>query len=163
MKRGDHAIFQAAGLVLVAVTVLGLAGAARTAIAADARLAVSATVLKHASLTVLSQPQSLLITSADIARGYVALPGAVQMTVRNNSHSGYMLVFDVDAAFVDATRVRGLQSNIQLSATGGFVPLSASGHGMSTRTHNLGLIFLLSPSAREGIYLWPMRVSVVPM
>lgn len=163
MKRGDHAIFQAAGLALVAVTVLGLAGGARTAIAADARLAVSATVLKHASLTVLSQPRSLVITSADLVQGYVELPGAVQMAVRSNTRSGYMLVFDVEAAFVDATWVRGLQSNIQLSATGGVVPLSASGHGMSTSTHDLGLRFLLAPSAREGIYLWPMRVSVVPM
>jgi hypothetical protein len=163
MKHGEQAIFQAIRSALVAVLVLGLPAVARSAIAADARLLISATVLKHASLTALSQPQSLVITSADLAQGYVELPDAVQMAIKSNTRNGYMLVFDVDATFVEATWVRGLQNKIQLSATGGVVPLPASGHGMSVSTHDLGLRFLLAPSARAGVYLWPMRVSVVPM
>ena len=124
------------------------------------RLVVTATVLKHASLKVLAQPTSVVITAADIARGYVDVPIAAQVSIQSNSQEGYMLMFASEGEFLHQTVVRGLGNDIQLSAGGGGVVRKAVGRGMAQATLDLGFRFLLSGSARQGIYAWPIRLSV---
>src|SRR5659263_307590 len=63
----------------------------------EAKLTVTATVLKRASLQVLAQPASVVVTAADIARGYVDVPSPLQIMVQNNSRDGYMLTFESQA------------------------------------------------------------------
>ena len=45
--------------------------------AGEIKVTVTATILKHASLHVLAQPASLVVTAGDLARGYVDVPGSI--------------------------------------------------------------------------------------
>ena len=136
---------------------------ASTTLSDKARLAVSATILKRASLQVLAQPGPVQLTAADISRGYVEVPGALQVAVQNNSADGYMLTFESQGEFIRQTLVRGLGSDVQLDALGGTVLQSASGRGVQKVTLHLGFRFALADTARQGVYAWPMRLSVTPL
>ena len=69
------------------VSVLGMPLVA--SISSDkAKLTVSAIILKRASLQVLSQPAFVVVTAADISRGYVESPSPLQVRVQSNSQSG---------------------------------------------------------------------------
>lgn len=139
-----------------------MAPAAVAAEGSETKLSVTATVLKHASLKVLAQPSSVVVTAADIARGYVEVPSPAQIAVKNNS-TGYMLVFAGHGDFVRQVRVRGLGSEVQMGADGGAVSQANSGGGMSSTVLDLGFRFELSAAAQQGVYPWPMQMSVVPL
>lgn len=133
------------------------AGAARSA-----TLSVSATIAKRATLKVLAQPASLLVTDADLTRGYVEVASPVQVAVQSNSTAGYLLVFESLGDLVSNAQVRGLGDDIQLGASG-VVPRAAAGAGVGRATHNLVFRFMLSSSAQLGRHAWPMQISVLPM
>lgn len=128
----------------------------------SATLSVSATVAKRATLKVLGQPASVLVTEADLARGYVEVLAPVQVAVQSNSPAGYLLVFETQGEFVNGTKVRGLGSDIQLGASG-VVPRAAPGGGAGSTAHELVFRFMLSTSALQGRHAWPMRISAMPM
>ena len=130
--------------------------------ARSAMLSVSATIAKRATLKVLAQPASVLVTEADLTRGYVEVASSVQVAVQSNSTAGYMLVFESLGDLVSNTRVRGLGNEIQLGASG-VVPRAAAGTGVGRATHNLVFRFMLSSSAQLGRHAWPMQISVLPM
>ncbi|MDQ3059421.1 MAG: hypothetical protein M3R45_07815 [Pseudomonadota bacterium] len=135
-----------------------------TTVSDEAKLIVTATILKRASLEVLAQPGSVRLTAADISRGYVDVPGPLQVAVHNNSADGYMLTFENQGEFIRQTLVRGLGQDVQLDALGGSVVMqSASGRGMQRITLHLGFRFALADSARQGVYAWPMRLSVIAL
>src|SRR5665647_154909 len=129
----------------------------------EAKLMVSATILKHASLQVLAQPASVVVTEADIARGYVDVPTGAQVAIRNNSLSGYMLEFASQGDFMRQILVRGLGNDVQLSPAGGAVTQHSTGRGVTKTTLDLGFRFVLAESAHQGTYAWPMRLSVTPL
>jgi len=128
----------------------------------DAKLSVTATILKHASLKILNQPASVVVTAADIVRGYVDVPAPAQVAIQNNS-SGYMLSFSSQGDFMRQILVRGLGSDVQLSPAGGIVTQSGPDRGVTRTTLDLGFRFVLSESARQGVYAWPMHLSVMPL
>lgn len=130
----------------------------------EARLQVSATVMKHASLKILAQPASVVVTAADIAQGYLDVPGRAQVAVQNNSLEGYLLMFESQGEFLRQIIVKGLGSDVQLDVgAGGSVTRHAAGRGMSKEVLELGFRFVLSAAARQGVYAWPMRLSVTPL
>ena len=108
-----------------------------------AKLLVSASVIKHASLQVLAQPRSVLVTAADIARGYVDVLSPAQVAVKSNTSSGYLLIFESQGEFLRQTLVKGLGVEVQLGASGGGVTHRPSGRGMSKTVHDLEFRFLL--------------------
>ena len=128
-----------------------------------AKLLVSATVIKHASLQVLVQPKSVLVTAADIARGYVDVMSPAQVAVQSNTPSGYLLIFESQGEFLRQTLIKGLGAEVQLGASGGGVTHRPSGRGMSKTVHDLEFRFLLSNSAQQGLYAWPLSLSVMPL
>lgn len=128
------------------------------------RLQVSATVMKHASVKILAQPASVVITAADIALGYLDVPGHAQVAVQNNSRNGYQLLFESRGDFLHQIIVKGLGGDVQLDAgVGGSVTREGGGRGMSRVVLELGFRFVLSDSARQGVYAWPVRLSVTPL
>lgn len=129
----------------------------------EAKLAVSATVMKHASLKVLAQPVSVVVTAADIAHGYVDVSSPSQVAIQSNSQNGYLLVFATEGEFMRQTLVSGLGNDVQLDGAGGGVARSPEGPGMSKATLALMFRFILSESARQGVYAWPMRLSVAAL
>lgn len=163
MKRTNQSFFQAVKSALIGGVLLGLAAAPFAADAAESTLKVSATVLKHASLQVVSQPGSVAVTAADIARGYVDVPATSQLMVKSNTADGYMLNFASQGDFFSQATVRGLGNDVQLGADGGGVARRAAAQGMTQTSLDLGFRFTLSASAQQGVYAWPMRVSVTPL
>ncbi|SFC14835.1 hypothetical protein SAMN05216344_11012 [Polaromonas sp. OV174] len=147
---------------MLSVGFLGASGVAEAG-SDESKLLVTATVLKHASIKVLAQPTSVVVTATDIARGYVDVPGFAQVAVQSNTQEGYMLMFESQADFVRHTLVKGLGNDVQLGWSGGGVARSAIGRGMSKATLDLGFRFILSESARQGVYAWPIHLSVSPL
>ena len=165
LKTNKQLSFAAAGSVLFMATALGFLGAPLQAVASSGenKLQVSATILKHASLQVMAQPSSVVVTAADIARGYVDVPSPAQVAVQSNTQGGYVLMFESQGEFLRQTLVKGLGTDVQLSASGGGVAQRGAGRGMSKTLLDLGFRFILSESARQGVYAWPMRLSVTPL
>jgi hypothetical protein len=131
--------------------------------AGETKLMVTATVTKHASLQVLAQPSSVVVTAADLARGYVDVPGTSQVAIQSNTVGGYMLEFASQGDFMRQILVKGLGGVVQLSPEGGLVTQNAASTGVTKTTLALGFRFLLSESAQAGTYAWPMRLSVIPL
>jgi hypothetical protein len=157
VRTAQGAVLGAASMGLLMAPTSGLANGS------EVKLSVTATILKRASLKVLDQPSAVVITAADIAKGYVDIPGSAQLAVKSNSAVGYMLVFTSQGDFVRQTRVRGLGNDVQLGAAGGVVPLAPAAWGVTNTTMALGFRFELSDSARQGTYAWPVQMSIVPM
>lgn len=129
----------------------------------QAKISVSATVLKHASLKVLAQPATVVITAEDVARGYVDVATPAQIAIRSNSPRGYMLEFANEGDFMRQVLVRGLSSDLQLGPAGGAVMQAAAASGITRATLDLGFRFVLADSARPGTYAWPVHISVTPV
>jgi hypothetical protein len=123
-------------------------------------LVVTATVLKRASLRVLAQPSAVVVTSADVEKGYVDVPAPAQVAIQSNSPSGYLLEFSNAGDFMRQILVKGLTNDVQLSPAGGAITQSPSSSGVTRTTLALGFRFLLSASTQQGTYPWPIRMSV---
>jgi hypothetical protein len=146
---------------LAAVVALALSLSAGTVHAqAQAKLQVTATVLKHVSMKVLAQPSSVVVTAADLARGYVDAPSPVKLTVRSNSRDGYLIAVAGQGDFLRRLRVRGLGPEVQIGPEGGFVR-QASRSAVQDNV-DLAFRFELAPGAREGVYGWPVQLSITP-
>ncbi len=98
--------------------------------AGEVKVTVTATILKHASLQVLAEPASLVITAGDLARGYVDVPAASQVAIQSNTSGGYLLEFASQGDFMRQILVHGLGPVVQLARTAASsrkaVPLWAS-------------------------------------
>jgi hypothetical protein len=153
---------QSAG-VIVAVAAALLVPCTAAASGAEAKVNMTLTILKQARLTIVTQPSAVIVTAADIARGYVDVPAPADVAVQTNSAHGYMLEIGSVGDFVRQIVVRGLGNEVQLSSAGGWVKQSAQGSGVTKATLALGFRFLLSEAAREGSYAWPVNLSVTPI
>jgi hypothetical protein len=129
----------------------------------SARIRVTATVPSRATLRVLRQERTLVVTPEDVARGYVDAPAASRIEVRNNSRGGCLLVFEriagPDARF-GRISVRGFERDVEIGPVGGFVPHS---YAPAPVTEELSYRFSLDRDARPGTYPWPLQVSIRPM
>lgn len=137
--------------------------AALPAEAAQANLVVSARVLKHARLSLLTQPSSLVITAGDIGRGYVDVATPTQLAIQSNSPDGYAIEFTATGDFVRQISVVGLGGEIQLSPAGGVVIFAPTAHGVATVALRLGFRFALDAAVKPGTYAWPMQMSMTPL
>jgi len=129
----------------------------------SARIQVTARVASRATLRVLHQAGTLVVSPEDVARGYVDAPAASRIEVRNNNRGGCLLVFEgtagPDVPFVKVS-VRGLGREVEIGPGGGFVPHS---YAPAPVTAELSYRFSLARDARPGTYPWPLQVSVRTM
>lgn len=125
---------------------------------APGRVVVTATVAARARVNLLSQKRELIVTYADVARGYVDVPAASRIEVTTNSPRGYLLVFEVADGLFREVAVNGLGREVRIAGSGGFVPQPPA-RGASIE---LSYRFLLSDSARPGTYAWPVSISARP-
>lgn len=152
-----RACWIALAAALLAAPLMAAAGAQET------QLTVSATILKHASMKVLAQPLAVVVTPADISRGYVDVPVASQILVLCNTQQGFMLNFASSGDGIRQILVRGLGADVQLGPDGGGVAQRVSGRGMTRTSLDLGFRFVLSETAQQGTQPWPVRLSVAPL
>jgi mannitol/fructose-specific phosphotransferase system IIA component (Ntr-type) len=126
----------------------------------NAELRVSATVLPFTSLKVNNQSPTLVITEADISRGYVDVPMGSSIEVRSNSRDGYYLSFECSDTAFRQVRIDGLGKPALLGAGSGIVPMAMDGRVVRVE---LGYRFILSENVKPGAHPWPLTVSVIPM
>lgn len=138
----------------------GLAATARADSSMELR--VTATVMAVTRVQVVSQPAALEITAADVARGYVELPAAVQVVVRNNTGRGYLLVLESQGALFRQAQVHGLAAPVTLGGSGGIVPQPAFHPGSTRSRLALGFRFELPAGTQPGSYPWPLHLSAEP-
>lgn len=131
-----------------------LAGAAPLALGSGAQLAVSAVVAKFASVGVHGQPATLVVTEADVARGFVDIVEGGRIEVRSNSREGVRLEFlNRSSELVRGIEVTGLPAGA----------LAAAERGVSNRTFPVGYRILLAPAVRPGTYFWPVGLVASPL
>jgi len=128
----------------------------------SARITVTATIADRTMLRIDHQAATLVITDADISRGYVDVPAASRVEVRNNNPQGYLLVFqpvDRTGGMFREVRVQGLGREVEIRPGGGFVPQP---YARIPVTMELGYRFVLGKDALPGTYAWPFSISARP-
>lgn len=124
-------------------------------------IAVSARVLEHTSMNTLYQAHELIITNADIHRGYVDASAATKLSVKSNNLAGYLLAFEIMGVpdplceYVEVL-VGGRQ--VQVPATGGWVPQPYVRGGAIV---DISYRFTLAKNVQPGTYEWPLMVSAL--
>lgn len=147
---------RAVSLALLAVAI----GEPARAGNASASVAVSARVLPRTVGSVESSETRLLITAADLQRGYLDVSLATRLRVTSNEPNGYLLVFDFSPDVIRSIIVRGLGTDAKVSASGGWIPQPYT--GPETKAFDLSYRLLLAGNASAGSYSWPVSVSVNP-
>lgn len=157
-------------LAAAVAAVLSFAAIPASASAADvaeakgfpaAKLTVTATVLPHTDFRVMRQAAEIVITNADIDRGYVDASNASLIQVKNNSPSGYLLVFEGAGSGFREVHVKGLGRNIVISSGNGWVAQPYA--GKTPVVMELSYRFLLADGLQPGTYSWPLAISINPL
>lgn len=128
-----------------------------------ARFTVTATVQARTYLSVIHQSHELIVTNADIHLGYVDVRGASVVEIKNNSPSGYFIVFEGMGGPLNPFKevhVQGMGRDVQIDFSGGMV--SQPDTGRVPITMELSYRFALSNNARPGTYAWPLSIAVIP-
>lgn len=124
-------------------------------------LTVTAMVKPFTALTVVKQPEEMVITHSDIRRGYVDINAATEFDIRNNSLAGYILIFEYSGTAFREVRVTGLGSEVVISPGTAWV---AQPHRGTVHDYvELSYRFNLSKDALPGIYVWPISTSIEPL
>ena len=118
-------------------------------------LQVNATVSPVARLE-LPPPAPLLISAADLARGYVDVPHRLRLHVYSNSRAGFALDVAAQSPWFTAVAIEGLDANVTLGAEGGTIV--QRWQGAATREVSLHLRFRLADGLRPGLYAWPLQL-----
>lgn len=121
---------------------------------------VTASVRAVALVKVLHQQPTLVITSENIAQGYVEVPAASRIEVKNNSQSGYLLSFESQGGPFRDVYVRGLGTELQISSGNGWMLMP---HTRTPAPLELSYRFVLSADAEPGNYPWPFQISALTL
>jgi hypothetical protein len=117
---------------------------------------MNAVVLARTQLKPLRQPEMLVVTEADVQRGYIEVSGASLFELWNNNPAGCVLTFESsDFPFREAD-VTVMGRNIIIYPTGGMILMPIKGRQQIALDYR----FVLTTEARPGTYAWPLSVSV---
>lgn len=121
-------------------------------------ISVSATVIPNAKMMTHFQTSQLIITPADIRRGYVDVDGASHFSVLTNSRSGYILEINPIGYIFESVMVDGLGETVQVSGDGGTI--AKRGLITPAMSFQLKYRFILRSDVQAGVYGWPVQLSV---
>jgi len=138
--------------ILAAGLLLGGTGVAH---AAGATVHVSAVILARTDVQLLGAGE-LVISEADVQRGYVDVPGPMTLRVRTNVTAPMALEFAMGHPAIRMARIQGLGSVVDVASGSGVVPLPA---GARVFQATLQVRFFLQPDTRPGSYGWPLQVG----
>lgn len=127
----------------------------------SSRTAITEEVQRLTSLKVVFQTQELVITQADILRGYVEIRSAEHIEIQNNNLSGYLLVFEGLNGLFKEVIVKGLGDEVSITPDGGWV--AQPYNGRDPLMIELSYKFILSEKAQPGTYTWPLIVYASPI
>jgi hypothetical protein len=123
-------------------------------------LQVTATVSPVAHLEAVV-PAPLLITSADLARGFVDAPHPLRLHVYSNSRAGFALDVVAQSPWFTAVAIEGLDTQVTLGAEGGTIV--QRWQDAPSRTLELRLRFRLEHGLPPGLYAWPLQLRARPL
>lgn len=124
----------------------------------SAKVIVTAHVTPYVKLKVLNQLSELTITNTDIARGYVDIPSASRIEVKNNNPAGYLIVFEGVGGpmnFIKGVYVQGGGREVYVESAGWMMQTFAR----VPVSMELSYRFVLSKDAMPGTYAWPLTIS----
>lgn len=161
VEHGIHLqqmLVAAALSAVVSISSVDKAEAGPSSSVSSASLHVSVVIKPSARVKVLSQQPQLEITSKHIAQGYIEIPHASRIEVRNNSPSGYLLSIENQGGPFRDVFVSGLGSEIQLNGNSGWVLMS---YTPIPKTMEVSYRIMLSDNAQPGSYPWPFQLSAM--
>jgi len=147
------ALIAALSLTTIPAAAVAEAGSFSTAVH------VSAVVLARADLNIIKQPAELVLTDADVRRGYVEVDAASMLELKSNSRAGCLLSFSAHGLPFQETSINVMGSTVVLGPDGGLVTLAVMGR----TTVALSYRFVLSKGTQPGTYAWPFSLSVSPL
>jgi hypothetical protein len=156
--RLQQMLVAAALSAVVSISTVDKAEAGQSGKTSTATLHVSAVIKPVARVKVLYQQPQLEITSTHIAQGYIDVPHASRIEVRNNSTSGYLLSIENQGGPFRDVFVSGLGNEIQLNGGTGWILMSYS---PVPRTMEVSYRITLSGDAKPGSYPWPFQLSAM--
>jgi hypothetical protein len=106
-------------------------------------------------------PAPLLITSADLARGFVDAPHPLRLHVYSNSRAGFALDVAAQSPWFTAVAIDGLDTHVTLGAEGGTIV--QRWQGAPARALELRIRFRLEPGLPPGLYAWPLQLRARPL
>jgi hypothetical protein len=116
----------------------------------------SAEVMSHHRIEVVRQAPLLNITPADVARGYVDVPGGTSLRAMSNDHKGFTVSFDPRARLFDRATIQGLGARVDIGPDGGAAQHTYAGRDTALE---LSYRFYLSAGLAPGRYPWPLQIS----
>ncbi len=128
------------------------------AVGITTEIRITAVVPAHAQLKILRQPSQIVVTDADLRRGFLQIDYATLLEIHTNSPAGCMLSIEAFDMPFKETVVHVLGRELQLGRNGGLVTLPITGKANVA----LGFRFGLSSDTQPGIYPWPFDLSVQP-
>jgi hypothetical protein len=115
------------------------------------------TAAAYATVKVVYQTPELVITYADILRGYVEVRSGSRIEIRSNAF--FFLRFDGLSNPFREVKIQGFGKDILVDARGGSLFLKDI-RGFAT--FELTYTFILSKNAQPGTYAWPIEISAYP-
>ncbi len=122
----------------------------------SSKLMVTANVVARTTMRTIRQIQEVVITHADIKKGYIDIKNGSLIEVRSNNHAGYLLNFEGEMGTFKAIHIDGLGSLLQITSGSGFIHRPRH---KGPLTIELNYRIFLSENARPGTYRWPLMVS----
>ncbi|MCX7982831.1 MAG: hypothetical protein N2572_07985 [Syntrophales bacterium] len=124
-------------------------------------LEVAVKVRPHWSIKVKYQVQSIQVSEADVKRGYVDVPHATGIAIRDTSRSGFLLLFEGLEKPFKSVSVQGLPGAGEIFITSKHALI----HQPNKKTSidlDLSYRFYLTEDAKPGEYSWPITVTLQP-
>lgn len=121
---------------------------------ATAEFRVSATVVARTLVDVQSATSEIVVTEADVQRGWVEVPAAMTISIRSNSRDGYLLRFSPLSGPFRGGEVSWGTSSVRLGADERWISQSRADQGLAVMNVRLDLDSQTLP----GRYALPVSV-----
>lgn len=163
IEHGLHIQKQLVAAALMAALSLApineAASSESSSVAMSTKIQVTATVLARTSMHVLRQPAEIIITEADIKRGFLDVNAGSLVEIKNNSRAGVNLIFDVQGLPFKEALISGFGREVSLGPYGGIITHQITGTSIIAFSYR----FIFDENSRAGTYAWPLSLSVSPL
>lgn len=126
---------------------------------ARAYMSVTANVVESVTVRAVYQARDLIVTSDDVARGYVDVPAASRFEITNRAPC--MFDFRKAGNLIRSFRITLPEGSAQFGAEGGTLLQKSRGAGVERV--DVSYRFDLAPDVKPGTYGWPLSLTVLPM
>lgn len=121
--------------------------------ASSAQMRVSVQVVARTILTVDSQPATVEVSPADLARGYVEIPAAVAFRVRSNARNGFSVQFQPVSAPFSRAELSWGTTTVAVGTDSSWV---AQPYQQGTVATTMNVRLAVAPGTNPGTYAWPV-------